>query len=97
MPIAKDAPQHFALCICVPSLAQWADISRADPRTTSSTSVPATTPAIGAWWAGPARTWFRHQVPLNGAFYILLARCGYLDPDDYRLAFHIMDKAIVAR
>jgi hypothetical protein len=36
-------------------------------------------------------------VPLNGAFYILLARCGYLDPDDYRLAFHIMDKAIVAR
>ncbi len=86
--------QNFA--ICAPSLAQWAGIAalkqahgdvermreRYDARRKRLVE-------------GLRELGLGIKVTPNGAFYVL-ARANHLDPDDYRLAFHILEEAGVA-
>lgn len=88
--------QNFA--ICAPSVAQWAAIAAlTDP------TVEADTLRMKEMYnarrlrlvEGLRELGFGIKVAPTGAFYVL-ARCGHIDPDDYRLAFDILEKAGVA-
>jgi aspartate/methionine/tyrosine aminotransferase len=86
--------QNFA--ICAPSMAQWAGIAAL---TQCQKEVER---MVGRYNArrmhlvdGLRRLGFSIPVTPQGAFY-LLTSCAHLDPDDYRLAFDILEKAGVA-
>jgi aspartate/methionine/tyrosine aminotransferase len=86
--------QNFA--ICAPSMAQWAGIAAL---TQCQREVDR---MVGLYNArrlhlveGLKRLGFAIPVVPQGAFYVL-TRCAHLDPDDYRLAFHILEHAGVA-
>lgn len=86
--------QNFA--ICAPSLSQWAGIA-------ALTQAGGDTERMRARYnarrlrlvQGLKDLGFGIEVTPTGAFYVL-ARCGHLDADDYRLAFHILENAGVA-
>jgi len=86
--------QNFA--ICAPSMAQWAGIAAL---TQCQKEVDR---MVGRYNArrmhivdGLRKLGFSIPVTPQGAFY-LLTSCAHLDPDDYRLAFDILEKAGVA-
>jgi aspartate/methionine/tyrosine aminotransferase len=86
--------QNFA--ICAPSMAQRAGVA-------ALTQTKADTDAMvkkydqrrKALVAGLKELGFGIEVEPNGAFYVF-ARCGFLDQDDYKLAFDIIEKCGVA-
>ncbi len=86
--------QNFA--ICAPSMAQWAGIAALTQCQKEVDHM------LGLYNArrlhivdGLRRLGFSIPVTPQGAFY-LLTNCAHLDPDDYRLAFDILEKAGVA-
>lgn len=86
--------QNFA--ICAPSMAQWAGIAALTQCQKEVEHM------LGLYNArrlhivdGLRRLGFSIPVTPQGAFY-LLTSCAHLDPDDYRLAFDILEKAGVA-
>ncbi len=86
--------QNFA--ICAPSISQWAGVA-------ALTETQADTERMRARYdarrrrlvEGLRELGFGIKVAPTGAFYVL-ARASHLDPDDYRLAFHILEEAGVA-
>jgi aspartate/methionine/tyrosine aminotransferase len=86
--------QNFA--ICAPSVAQWAGIAALQKAQGDVERMRARYDARRQRLvAGLRELGLGIKVTPNGAFYVL-ARCDHLDPDDYRLAFHILDEAGVA-
>lgn len=88
--------QNFA--ICAPSLAQWAGVAAlTDPR--AQADVERMRERYNArrlrLVEGLKELGLGIKVTPTGAFYVL-ARVDHIDPDDYRLAFDILDKAGVA-
>lgn len=88
--------QNFA--ICAPSLAQWAGVTAlSDPR--AQADVERMRERYNArrlrLVEGLKELGLGIKVTPTGAFYVL-ARVDHIDPDDYRLAFDILDKAGVA-
>jgi aspartate/methionine/tyrosine aminotransferase len=88
--------QNFA--ICAPSVAQWAGVAAlTDPR--AAEDVARMTERYNArrlrLVEGLRELGLGIEVAPTGAFYVL-ARADHVDPDDYRLAFDILDKAGVA-
>jgi aspartate/methionine/tyrosine aminotransferase len=83
--------QNFA--ICAPSLSQWAGIAAL---TQAGEDVARMVELYNARRLrlvdGLRRLGFKIAVTPTGAFYVL-ARTDHLDPDDYRLAFHILENA----
>ncbi len=85
--------QNFA--ICAPSISQWAalaglkeagaDVERMRRRYDARRRL---------LLAGLAQLGLGVKVEPTGAFYVL-ARCDHIDPDDFRLAFDILEKAHV--
>jgi aspartate/methionine/tyrosine aminotransferase len=99
------APQHYMrplqkmhqnFAICAPSMAQRAAVA-ALTRTQADTEVMKQkyNQRRKALIAGLKELGFGIQVEPTGAFYVF-ARCGFLDQDDYRLAFDIIEKCGVA-
>ncbi len=86
--------QNFA--ICAPSLAQWAGIAALtqcqEPVERMRRRYDARRRRLVQ---GLKKLGFGIKVEPTGAFYVL-ARADHIDPDDYRLAFHILDQAGVA-
>ncbi len=88
--------QNFA--ICAPSVAQWAGVAAlTDPRAAEDVArmVARYDARRRAIIDGVKGLGLGIKVEPTGAFY-LLARCDHIDPDDYRLAFDILEKAGVA-
>ncbi len=88
--------QNFA--ICAPSLAQWAGVTAlTDPR--AEADVERMRERYNARRVrlveGLKELGLGIKVTPTGAFYVL-ARVDHIDPDDYRLAFDILDKVGVA-
>lgn len=88
--------QNFA--ICAPSLSQWAGVAAlTDPR--AQADVERMRERYNArrlrLVEGLKELGLGIKVTPTGAFYVL-ARADHIDPDDYRLAFDILDKAGVA-
>ncbi|RJX30572.1 MAG: pyridoxal phosphate-dependent aminotransferase [Desulfarculus sp.] len=86
--------QNFA--ICAPSMAQYAAVAalkQAGPDVERMRQVYAA--RRRAIVDGLRALGFAIPVEPNGAFYVL-TRCDHLDPDDYRLAFHILEETGVA-
>ena len=88
--------QNFA--ICAPSIAQWAGVAAlSDPR--AAQAVEEMRRRYDArrrlMVEGLRQLGLGIRVTPNGAFYVL-ARCDHIDPDEYRLAFDILEKAGVA-
>jgi (5-formylfuran-3-yl)methyl phosphate transaminase len=88
--------QNFA--ICAPSLSQWAGVAAlSDPR--AQADVERMRERYNArrlrLVEGLKALGLGIKVTPTGAFYVL-ARADHIDPDDYRLAFDILDKAGVA-
>ena len=86
--------QNFA--ICAPSVAQWAAIAaltkaEADTRRMKEIYNARRLRLV----AGLKELGFGIKVAPTGAFYVL-ARCDHFEPDDYRLAFDILEKTGVA-
>ena len=86
--------QNFA--ICAPSMGQWAAVA-ALKHTKEETDrmVARYNTRRLRLVEGLRELGFGIKVTPTGAFYVL-ARCSHLDPDDYRLAFDILEKAGVA-
>ena len=86
--------QNFA--ICAPSLAQWAGIAAlTETEDDTRRMVERYNQRRLALIEGLRELGFEIKVPPTGAFYVLV-RCDHLDPDDYRLAFDILEKSKVA-
>ncbi|MBU1276978.1 MAG: pyridoxal phosphate-dependent aminotransferase [Proteobacteria bacterium] len=86
--------QNFA--ICAPSVSQWAGVAalnHAWPEVERMRAVYDT--RRRRLIAGLRELGFSIPVEPKGAFYILTS-CGHLDPDDYKLAFHLLEQAGVA-
>ncbi len=88
--------QNFA--ICAPSIAQWAGVAAlTDPR--AAQAVEEMRRRYDArrrlMVEGLRELGLGIRVTPNGAFYVL-ARCDHIDPDEYRLAFDILEKSKVA-
>ncbi|KMY67991.1 aspartate aminotransferase [Desulfocarbo indianensis] len=88
--------QNFA--ICAPSLSQWAGLAALnDPR--AAQDVARMRERYNArrlrLVAGLKELGLGIKVTPTGAFYVL-AKADHIDPDDYRLAFDILEKAGVA-
>ena len=86
--------QNFA--ICAPSMGQWAAVA-ALKHTKQETDrmVERYNSRRLRLVEGLRELGFGIKVAPTGAFYVL-ARCSHLDPDDYSLAFDILEKAGVA-
>jgi len=86
--------QNFA--ICAPSVAQWAAIAAVEQcQEDVARMVHTYDQRRRHLLAGLKRLGFPIPVEPTGAFYVF-TRCDHLDPDDYSLAFHILDHARVA-
>ncbi|MEW5913106.1 MAG: pyridoxal phosphate-dependent aminotransferase [Thermodesulfobacteriota bacterium] len=86
--------QNFA--ICAPSMAQYAGIAALREAGPDVERMRQTYAARRrAIVDGLKALGFAIPVEPNGAFYVL-TRCDHLDPDDYRLAFHILEETGVA-
>ncbi len=99
------APEHYVrplqkmhqnFAICAPSVAQWAGIA-ALTKADDDIKVMVDTYAKRrkAMVAGLRDLGFSIPHEPFGAFYVL-TRCDHLNPDDYELAFHILENAGVA-
>ena len=99
------APQHYMrplqkmhqnFAICAPSMAQTAGIAAlTQTKADTDLMVEKYNQRRKVIIAGLKELGFGIKVEPNGAFYVL-ARCGFLDEDDYKLAFDILENAGVA-
>jgi (5-formylfuran-3-yl)methyl phosphate transaminase len=86
--------QNFA--ICAPSMAQWAGVAALkEARPDAERMVARYAQRRRAIVDGLKELGFSIPVEPNGAFYVM-TRCGHLEPDDYKLAFDILEKTGVA-
>ncbi len=86
--------QNFA--ICAPSVSQWAGVAALKHAWPEVERMRAIYDARRRRLIdGLKKLGFRIPKPPQGAFY-LFTSCAHLDPDDYRLAFDILEKAGVA-
>lgn len=99
MPQAYVRPlqkMHQNFAICAPSMAQWAGVAaltQAEDDLARMVGVYAQRRRVMI--DGLRGLGFKIPHEPCGAFYVL-TRCDHLDPDDYRLAFHILENAGVA-
>jgi aspartate/methionine/tyrosine aminotransferase len=86
--------QNFA--ICAPSMCQWAGIAALTQTKEETERMKEKYNARRVRLVeGLRQLGLGIKVPPTGAFYVL-AKADHLDPDDYRLAFHILENAGVA-
>jgi aspartate/methionine/tyrosine aminotransferase len=89
--------QNFA--ICAPSLSQWAALGIYNQPRETAIAVQGMVAEYDRrrrrLLEGLLKLGFQVPVPPQGAFYII-TRCGHLNPNDYELAFHILENALLA-